>query len=108
MALATRGWQYGLNFLHLCFPMAEHDEKSWGMRLHLPMQFILGAVARASRLANPVLGAAPKKKVVKPKPAVKKVVRESPNGKSNGKSKALIQAQVKKKNVKANKKLNSI
>lgn len=55
MALATRGWRYGLNFLHLCFPMAEHDEKSWGMRLHLPMQFILGAVARASRLKNPVL-----------------------------------------------------
>lgn len=104
MALATRGWQYGLNFLHLCFPMAEHDEKSWGMRLHLPMQFILGAVARASRLANPVLDAPPKKRVVKTKPAVKKKVRENSKAKSNGKSKALIQAQVKKKNVKAKKK----
>jgi enterochelin esterase-like enzyme len=56
MALAARGWQYGFNFLHLCFPQAEHDEKSWGMRLHLPMQFLLGAVARASRAGRPVLG----------------------------------------------------
>lgn len=56
MALATRGWTYGYNFFHLCFPNAEHDEKSWGMRLHLPMQFINGSVARASRLRQHVLG----------------------------------------------------
>jgi enterochelin esterase-like enzyme len=56
MALASRGWQYGFNFLHLCFPQAEHDEKSWSMRLHLPMQFLLGAVARASRAGRQVLG----------------------------------------------------
>jgi predicted alpha/beta superfamily hydrolase len=56
MALATRGWTYGHNFFHLCFPNAEHDEKSWSMRLHLPMQFINGSVARASRLRHHVLG----------------------------------------------------
>ena len=32
-----------------------HDEASWGTRLHLPMQFLAGSVARASRVANPVL-----------------------------------------------------
>src|SRR5574341_179104 len=56
MALVSRGWRYGLNFLHLCFPEAEHDETAWGLRLHLPMQFINGAVARASRVGAPVLG----------------------------------------------------
>ena len=56
MALASRGWKYGYNFLHLCFPKAKHDEMSWGVRLHLPMQFLNGAVARASRAGSPVLG----------------------------------------------------
>jgi predicted alpha/beta superfamily hydrolase len=55
-ALVTRGWRYGLNLLHLCFPGAEHNEAAWGMRLHLPMQFLNGAVARASRIGSPVLG----------------------------------------------------
>jgi predicted alpha/beta superfamily hydrolase len=55
MALVARGWRYGLNLLHLCFPLAEHDEAAWGMRLHLPMQFLNGAVARASRAHAPVI-----------------------------------------------------
>jgi len=55
MALLSRGWIYGHDMLHICFPYAEHDEKAWGMRLHLPMQFLNGAVARASRAINPVL-----------------------------------------------------
>ena len=55
MALVSRGWRYGHNLLHLCFPHAEHDEKAWGLRLHLPLQFINGAVARASRMDAPVL-----------------------------------------------------
>ena len=59
MALVSRGWRYGLNLLHLSFPRAEHDETSWGMRLHLPMQFLNGAVARASRVDAPVLGDQP-------------------------------------------------
>ena len=56
MALVARGWRYGHNLLHLCFPHAEHDESAWGMRLHVPMQFLNGAVARASRQGSPVLG----------------------------------------------------
>jgi predicted alpha/beta superfamily hydrolase len=56
MALISRGWKYGHNLLHLCFPYAEHDEAAWGMRLHLPLQFLTGAVARAARIDSPVLG----------------------------------------------------
>lgn len=56
MALISRGWQYGHNLMHLCFPHAEHDEKAWGLRIHLPLQFLNGAVARASRASAPVLG----------------------------------------------------
>jgi predicted alpha/beta superfamily hydrolase len=59
MALLSRGWRYGHNMLHMCFPYAEHDEKAWGMRLHLPLQFLNGAVARASRVNHPVLGDQP-------------------------------------------------
>lgn len=55
MALVSRGWRYGLNLLHLCFPHARHDESAWSTRLHLPMQFLAGAVARASRIGSPVL-----------------------------------------------------
>jgi len=59
MALVSRGWRYGVNLLHLSFPRAEHDETAWGLRLHLPMQFLNGAVARAYRVKRPVLGDLP-------------------------------------------------
>jgi predicted alpha/beta superfamily hydrolase len=59
MALASKGWRYGFNLFHLCFPHAEHNESSWGMRLHLPMQFLNGAVARAARKHHEVLGDKP-------------------------------------------------
>ena len=59
MALVSRGWEYGRNLLHLCFPMAGHSEAAWGTRLHLPLQFLNGAVARAYRVRKPVLGDAP-------------------------------------------------
>ena len=55
MALVSRGWRYGLDLLHLCFPLAEHDEAAWGMRLHLPMQLLNGVVARTSRARAPVI-----------------------------------------------------
>ncbi len=55
MALVSRGWKFGFNLFHLCFPHAEHDESNWGIRLHLPMQFLNGAVARAARVENRVL-----------------------------------------------------
>jgi len=56
MALISRGWTFGRDLLHLCFPYAEHDEAAWGMRLHLPLQFLNGSVARAARLDAPILG----------------------------------------------------
>lgn len=59
MTLISRGWRYGHNLLHLCFPRAAHDESAWGLRLHLPIQFINGAVARASRINMPVLNDKP-------------------------------------------------
>ena len=55
LALVSRGWRYGQDLIHLSFPLLAHDEKSWGMRLHLPMQFFTGAVARASRSNDPLL-----------------------------------------------------
>lgn len=56
-ALVSRGWRYGQDLLHLSFPQAEHSESAWGVRLHVPMQFFNGAVARASRRLAPVLSA---------------------------------------------------
>ena len=55
MALVSRGWEYGHDLLHLTFPYAVHDEVAWGTRLHLPIQFLVGSVARAARANNPVL-----------------------------------------------------
>lgn len=69
MALISRGWRYGHNVFHLAFPRAEHDERAWGMRLHLPLQFLNGAVARASRFDAPVLGDDPWKLPFKAKAA---------------------------------------
>ena len=55
MALVSRGWNYGDDLMHFGFPSADHDETAWGMRLHLPLQLLNGAVARAYRvnLAGP-------------------------------------------------------
>jgi predicted alpha/beta superfamily hydrolase len=55
LALISRGWVYGQNLVHLSFPLAEHDETAWSVRLHLPMQLLNGSVARASRMRNPAL-----------------------------------------------------
>jgi predicted alpha/beta superfamily hydrolase len=52
LALIAKGWRYGRDLLYLCFPNAVHDEKAWGLRLHLPMQLFAGMVARASRSAE--------------------------------------------------------
>lgn len=59
LALVSRGWRYGHDLIHLCFPNAAHDKKAWGVRLHLPMQFFTGAVARASRSRERMKGAMP-------------------------------------------------
>lgn len=57
LALVSRGWRYGRDLLYLCFPNAAHDEKAWGMRLHLPMQLFTGAVARASSSSERIVAA---------------------------------------------------
>ena len=41
MALVDRGYRVR-DFLHLAFPLEEHDERAWGKRLHLPLQLALG------------------------------------------------------------------
>jgi hypothetical protein len=52
MALVSRGFKYGHNLFHLSFPNAVHDAASWSMRLHLPIQFINGAVARTACMSS--------------------------------------------------------
>jgi hypothetical protein len=36
MALQQRGYQAREDFIHLAFPLEEHDERAWGRRLHCP------------------------------------------------------------------------
>ena len=50
MALVERGYQYGHDFVYFAFPNAEHSERDWGQRLHLPFQFFAGRPAVISRL----------------------------------------------------------
>jgi predicted alpha/beta superfamily hydrolase len=78
MALASRGWRYGFNFLHLAFPHAVHHEEAWGMRLHLPMQFLNGAVAKAARIGATVLGDHAYPERNKPKQTGKKKAASNP------------------------------
>ena len=49
MALVSRGWIYGRDLLHFAFPLAEHDERAWGLRLHLPLQLVEGTVSNVSK-----------------------------------------------------------
>jgi predicted alpha/beta superfamily hydrolase len=49
MALARRGYRVREDFLHLAFPLEEHDERAWGRRLHLPVQLGLGTVTTTMR-----------------------------------------------------------
>ena len=56
MALISRGWRWGHNLLHLAYPNARHGEPDWGLRLHVPLQMVAGAIPRYSRIVFPVLG----------------------------------------------------
>jgi predicted alpha/beta superfamily hydrolase len=40
--LLGRGWAAGRDLLHLAYPEARHDERAWGSRLHVPLQFFFG------------------------------------------------------------------
>ena len=53
MALVSRGWEFGRDLTHFAFPLAEHDEKAWGLRLHLPLQLFSGIVREASQVLHP-------------------------------------------------------
>jgi hypothetical protein len=44
-----RGYRIREDYLHLAFPLDEHDERAWGKRLHLPLQLGLGQTSTASR-----------------------------------------------------------
>lgn len=49
MALIQRGYRAREDFLHLVFPLEQHDENAWGRRLHLPLQLGLGLTSTAQR-----------------------------------------------------------
>jgi predicted alpha/beta superfamily hydrolase len=49
MAFIHRGYKVRQDFLHLAFPLEEHDEQAWGRRLHIPLQLGLSKVATAHR-----------------------------------------------------------
>jgi predicted alpha/beta superfamily hydrolase len=49
MALGRRGYKVRQDFLHLVFPLEEHDERAWGRRLHLPVQLGLGTATTTQR-----------------------------------------------------------
>ena len=49
LALQSRGYVYGRDFLHLAFPLEGHEESAWGSRLHLPLQLLWGKVSMAQR-----------------------------------------------------------
>ncbi len=41
-ALLDRGYREGNDLLYFAFPEALHNERSWGLRLHLPFQYFFG------------------------------------------------------------------
>jgi predicted alpha/beta superfamily hydrolase len=49
MALFQRGYRVPEDFLHLAFPLDAHDERSWGKRLHVPVQLAFGKPGTARR-----------------------------------------------------------
>jgi predicted alpha/beta superfamily hydrolase len=49
MAFHQRGYKLREDFVHLAFPLDEHDERAWGRRLHLPLQLALGRTSTAQR-----------------------------------------------------------
>lgn len=49
MALSHRDYRLPEDFLHLVFPLEEHDERAWGRRLHVPVELGLSPVAAAKR-----------------------------------------------------------
>lgn len=49
LALQSRGYIPGRDFLHLAFPLHGHEESAWGRRLPLPLQLFWGRISMAER-----------------------------------------------------------
>ncbi len=49
-ALLARGYEHGLDLIHLAYPRGRHNEQAWGERLHVPLQ-LWRSWARARELA---------------------------------------------------------
>ena len=45
-ALIEAGFELGRELVHLAFPLAHHDERSWSSRLHVPLQLFSGKLRR--------------------------------------------------------------
>jgi predicted alpha/beta superfamily hydrolase len=45
-ALIAAGFGLGRDLVHLAFPLARHDERSWSSRLHVPLQLFSGKLRR--------------------------------------------------------------
>jgi predicted alpha/beta superfamily hydrolase len=52
IALQSRGYVHGRDFLHLAFPLQAHEESAWARRLPLPLQLFWGKVSMAQRGRN--------------------------------------------------------
>jgi predicted alpha/beta superfamily hydrolase len=52
IALQSRGYRFGQDFIHFAFPREEHREAAWGSRLHLPLQLFWGKLSMAQRGRN--------------------------------------------------------
>jgi predicted alpha/beta superfamily hydrolase len=52
IALQSRGYRFGQDFLHFAFPHDAHREQAWGSRLHLPLQLFWGKASMAQRGRN--------------------------------------------------------
>jgi predicted alpha/beta superfamily hydrolase len=49
MALVQRGYRPREDFMHLAFPLEQHEDGAWGKRLHMPLQLALGKPGTARR-----------------------------------------------------------
>ncbi len=45
-ALIDTGFVLGRDLVHLAFPLARHDERSWSSRIHVPLQLFSGKLRR--------------------------------------------------------------
>lgn len=52
--LANRGWAEGRDLFYYAFPDGHHDEHSWAVRCHIPIQVLFGhRQAEVKANANP-------------------------------------------------------